>query len=87
VAPYVAFDGPLQLSLNLRLPIVLVPPGSTAPCLLIAHLGDLNVENFLKEDANGQVVENILVAVDNIFLTKGRFFSNSVVFQSWLLGE
>lgn len=60
-----------QLSLDLHLPAVLLPPGPTAASLFIVNLGDLTVENFIKEDSAGHVVDNILIRVENTFITRG----------------
>lgn len=64
-----------QLSLDLQLPAVLLPPGPTAPTLFIVNLGTLTVENFIKEDSTGHVVDNILIRVENTFITRGNSFN------------
>ena len=65
----------LHLSLNLHLPILLLPQKSISPNLLAFNLGDLNVENFFKElsgysskDGTMNVIDNILLKLDSISL-------------------
>ncbi|XP_066252577.1 intermembrane lipid transfer protein VPS13A-like [Euwallacea similis] len=60
----------ISLSINVSGPVFLIPQKSSSPNVLVIDTGNLRIENFFKEAENG-VVENILVKLKEVVITRG----------------
>ncbi|XP_017782614.1 PREDICTED: vacuolar protein sorting-associated protein 13A-like [Nicrophorus vespilloides] len=66
----------INLSINIKGPILLLPQKSSSPNVVIIDTGDLSMENFFKEYDN-EIIENILVKIEHITVSRGLMLLNS----------
>ncbi|XP_060526445.1 intermembrane lipid transfer protein VPS13C-like isoform X2 [Cylas formicarius] len=68
----------ISLSINVCGPVLLIPQKSSSPNVLVIDTGNLRMENFFKE-TDGQLVENVLVKLKDVLITRGVMTLNSTL--------
>ncbi|KAF7285850.1 hypothetical protein GWI33_009822 [Rhynchophorus ferrugineus] len=60
----------ISLAINVCGPVLLIPQKSSSPNVMVIDTGKLTIENFFKESEN-DVVENILIKLKEVTITRG----------------